>query len=94
MSFELLSGSFPVAKKAHKCVWCGEEIKIGEKHYKFVGLNDGDFQSSRLHNECWDAMKRDMNQTEEHEYQIPEGMKRGLAQGEITRTEVIPNTTE
>ena len=46
---------FPTARKPHKCEWCGEAIAVGEKHVKFVGTFEGDFQSWRMHAECYSA---------------------------------------
>lgn len=43
---------FPVARKRHRCAWCGEWIEVGEKHSKYVGKFEGDFQSWRVHDEC------------------------------------------
>jgi hypothetical protein len=53
MSFVSLSESEPVARKPHRCIWCGEEITKGVKHFHYTGKFDGDFQSNRLHLECW-----------------------------------------
>jgi len=44
----------PVAAKPHKCEWCGEQILKDEKHVKFVGMFESDFQSWRQHNECYE----------------------------------------
>ena len=42
------------AAKDHYCVWCCRSPGIlkGEKHFKFVGQFEGDFQSWRIHLEC------------------------------------------
>ena len=45
----------PVARKPHRCWWCGETIPQGERHVQFVGTFKGDFQSWRMHGECYDA---------------------------------------
>lgn len=58
MSWQGISDSYPVARKDYQCVWCPEPIRKGEKHYRYVGTYDGDFQSNRAHLECDDAMKR------------------------------------
>ena len=44
--------TLPVARKQHRCEWCGEAIEKGEKHAKYVGMFEGDFQSWRMHQEC------------------------------------------
>ena len=58
MSYELLSHTTPKARKAHKCIWCGEIILAGEVHQHQAGKMDGDFQDSRYHNECFTAAAR------------------------------------
>lgn len=46
------------AIKSHYCEWCKTtKIQKGEKHLKFVGMFEGDFQSWRLHKECIDPME-------------------------------------
>jgi len=47
----------PRARKVHRCTWCGEPIAIGEKHKAWAGTFDGDFSQSRLHDECYAAMR-------------------------------------
>lgn len=42
----------PVARKEYRCEWCGEKILKGEKHHKYVGMWEGDFQNWRMHSEC------------------------------------------
>ena len=42
----------PTAAKDYKCNWCGERIPKGEKHSKWVGIFEGNFQANRLHDEC------------------------------------------
>ena len=44
--------TFPVARKVHRCEWCGEAIPEGEQHSKSVGEWEGEFQSWRMHSEC------------------------------------------
>lgn len=45
----------PAARKLHRCEWCAEMIPTGEIHVKYVGEYDGDFQSWRMHDECYAA---------------------------------------
>lgn len=45
--------TWPVARKDHRCEWCGETIPKAEKHAHFVGKWDGEFQNWRMHNECY-----------------------------------------
>ena len=44
--------SWPVARKPHRCEWCGEVIAVGEKHARYVGKWEGDFQNWRMHSDC------------------------------------------
>lgn len=59
MSTDFNSNTAPVARKVHRCEWCGEPIPIGEKHVKFSGKWEGDFQSWRMHPECYEAAGQD-----------------------------------
>lgn len=43
----------PRAAKVHRCEWCGELIEKGVIHVKFVGMFDGDFQTWRMHSNCY-----------------------------------------
>ena len=55
MTWRFISSTEPVARKAHTCEWCGETIERGERHVRYVGTMDGEFQSTRMHSECWSA---------------------------------------
>lgn len=47
-----ISNTTPKAKKAHCCIWCGEDIDVGVQHYHIVSVYMGDFQDHRFHIEC------------------------------------------
>lgn len=49
------SESHPVAEKSHRCIWCVERIAPGTKHFKYVGIWQGDWQNWRMHNECLES---------------------------------------
>jgi len=44
--------TYPIARKEHRCEWCGEPIPKGEKHIHGSGVWEGDWQNWRMHNEC------------------------------------------
>ena len=50
--YEEISRSKPKARKLHRCIWCGENIDVGEVYeyvaYKYMG----DFQTNHFHLEC------------------------------------------
>lgn len=52
MYYEAISDTSPKAKVNHQCIWCGEDIKIGEIHRRIVSKYMGDFQDHRFHSEC------------------------------------------
>ena len=54
MSYQPIRTSHVIAKKRHRCIWCGERIAIGEQHIHEVSKFDGDFQDHRWHPECQD----------------------------------------
>lgn len=46
-------GKQVTAAKVHKCVYCGEQIFIGERHYLRTGRHDEAWFRDRWHEECW-----------------------------------------
>jgi len=44
----------------YDCEWCGEPINKGEIGIVRVYKYDGDFNSSHMHPECFDALKRSL----------------------------------
>lgn len=57
MSYTLLSETFPVARKQHRCIWCGEAILPGEKYRDERSIFDGSFQHHKWHPECSGAQQ-------------------------------------
>lgn len=56
MSWSHIADAHPIARKVHQCVWCGQMIEKGEKHYSYTGTMDGEFQHNRAHLDCESAM--------------------------------------
>lgn len=48
----------PVARKRHQCIHCLQFIVVGERHERFVGKWQGDFQDWRNHLDCGPALRR------------------------------------
>lgn len=46
------------ARKEHRCHWCGEKIRVGEKHYQCKGHWEGDWQDWRMHKLCLDRNRK------------------------------------
>lgn len=49
--YELIKEKFVVARKEHRCIWCGERILVGEHHRHEISKYDG-LQDFRWHMEC------------------------------------------
>lgn len=47
MSYTLLRSTWPAARKAYRCIWCGQAIPVGEVHRHEVSRYDGHFQDHR-----------------------------------------------
>ena len=49
----------PVKKtrSAHRCVWCGIPIEIGQSAHRTADMFEGYFQHGYFHPECWDALQ-------------------------------------
>jgi len=43
------------ARKAHSCIWCAEQIPVGETYHEDVGKFYGELQQNRYHPECYKA---------------------------------------
>ena len=76
MYYTLLKETFPVARREHKCIWCGQKILVGEKHRHERSVYDG-IQDHRWHLECNEVAK-DYFRTEEefvpHENERPDAV--------------------
>lgn len=58
MSVTLLESTTPTAAKAHKCIWCGEQIAKGERYDRNKMIYDGDFHDNKFHLECGRASQQ------------------------------------
>lgn len=52
---EFFSYTEPVARKPHRCCECKAPIKVGEKHFRGIGVWDGFFEEYRQHYTCMEA---------------------------------------
>lgn len=52
MSYSLISKTRPVARKDHRCIWCGENIPKGEQYVSERSTYDDEFQNHHWHIEC------------------------------------------
>lgn len=52
MSYVLMAGSFPKARKVHRCIWCGGAILKGEKYRNEESIYDNSWQHHKWHMEC------------------------------------------
>lgn len=52
MSYTKLSSGTVVARKPHRCDWCGESIPKNQKYHRESGPYDGRMQTVRHHEEC------------------------------------------
>ena len=57
MSYRLLSEKNHLARKTHRCTWCGELIDKGESYTHERSVYDGYMQSQHWHPECLSAMR-------------------------------------
>lgn len=50
--YRQLDQSDPIARKPHRCIWCGEMIESGEKYRREKGVYEGEVQNQAWHMEC------------------------------------------
>ena len=60
MCFEMSTETSPMARREHRCIWCGEPIRVGEKYSRQKGKFDGEWQDNPWHDECLE-FSRDTN---------------------------------
>lgn len=53
---DVLRQEKPVARKEHRCLFCGAVIKKGEKYQHNVYVTDGEIDDQRMHLCCEDAV--------------------------------------
>jgi hypothetical protein len=70
MSYALLGETTPVARKDHKCCWCGELILCGEKYLREKSVYDGRMQDHRWHFECHEAAARFFRASHDGEFDL------------------------
>ena len=51
MTYQLIHESTPVARKPHRCIWCGEAIGVGVKYHHEISKYD-ELQDHRWHSAC------------------------------------------
>ena len=51
MTYSLIRESFPIARKPHRCIWCGETIATGMKYRHEISRYDV-MQNFHWHMEC------------------------------------------
>jgi hypothetical protein len=74
MSMEFYNQTTPVAKKPHKCIICGEEIKVGERYScEAVKAYREEFYTTKIHlGPCWDYYQEfleDLREQGEYEFE-------------------------
>lgn len=75
-SYTELKLTTPKAKKEYRCEWCDQKIVVGEKHVNRVYIYEGDFNSGRMHDECFEASGK-ANHDDVCEGWTPGDFKRG-----------------
>ena len=68
MSYTFFSMINRKARKAHRCIWCGQTIKPGEHYIDERSVYDGAIQRHRWHLECKDAADEYFRDFHEEEF--------------------------
>ena len=58
-----------MAKKLHKCIWCGEAIPAGMKYRHEFSKYCGDVQNHKFHLECYTSMQKYIDAEEDGEFE-------------------------
>lgn len=65
------------ARKPHRCLWCMDEIRVGERHHRAGGKWEGEWQDWRMHLECVEAHHREDKESGGDGEVCNEGHQRG-----------------
>jgi hypothetical protein len=58
MSYTLIQErEVKAARKAHRCIWCGQPINVGESYTYERSIFEGEPQTHHWHPECLGAMR-------------------------------------
>lgn len=57
-----------VARKVHRCHWCGQRIEIGSQYVTYCYGNDDGVARMKMHPECHEACGKWVEQTGETEF--------------------------
>lgn len=57
MSYEEISCRRVKGRKTYSCSWCGDRIDVSEEHFSRAYIFEGNFNSDRMHIECFKAME-------------------------------------
>ena len=74
--YRLLAESEPTARKAHRCIWCGESIAAGDKYHRVRSFYDGAIQDQAWHQGCKTTAENEYYETGEGEF-LAYGNERG-----------------
>ena len=75
MTYYLLREVTTLARKAHRCIWCGQGIEAGTKYIRERSVYDGHMQNFAWHPECQRASSdyfRHEEEFEPHEHERPD----------------------
>lgn len=74
--YTLLADSWPIARKPHRCIWCGQQIEAGEKYRRERSVYNGEMQNHAWHPECDEAAAEEFSHGEQefipHQNERPE----------------------
>lgn len=85
MSQDFQAPTRPVADKSYRCIYCIDRIAPGTKHFKFVGIYQGDWQNWRMHLECIKAHEDNNYSSAYEDGEIcPERHRRGFSCTEMS----------
>jgi hypothetical protein len=69
MSYTLLSETKPIARKDHRCIWCGQKIAKGEQYVAERSVFGGEMQNHHWHDGCAKACRAENWNESEWEFE-------------------------
>lgn len=85
MAYEELSMTHPVSRRHRVCIWCGQLIISRVPHVRRVYKYGGDFNCDRMHIECFDAARKQWQDTADDGEFFPHSYTRGTQEDRLTQ---------
>lgn len=95
---DVLRNETPVARKEHRCQFCGGKILKGEKYSHYVCVSDGSIGEEKMHLGCAEVLREYFEENPYEDYwmvnAVMEGINEKLKDNGITPAEYVEDAVK